>query len=134
MAQKRQGATSGSSHHFQQILTQPRWSYCRISTLPSGSAHVQPLDATTVRLALLQALTTYLGDHGAAIPIDILKIEHGPQSSDVIVRISRQDREAFAAAVSSAGNTTRVALRVKSSSDWLAGLVPTSPSSLFALE
>lgn len=135
MAQKRQRPGSGVYHHSQQTLTRPHWSYFRLSTFPSASADSQPpLDATTARWALQQALSTYLGDHGAAIPIDMLKVEHGPQCCDVIVRVPHQDRDAFAAAVSSAGLASRVAMRVKTSSDWLSGLVPTPPDGLFDFE
>lgn len=91
----------------------------------------QHLDATTVRLSLLQALTTFLGDHGASISIDVLQIEHESQSCDVIVRIPHQDRTAFAAAVSTVGGASRAPLHVKASSDWLGGLVAVPGNDLF---
>ena len=114
---------------FQQILSHPRWCYFRLTTL--SPAAPTALDINTVRLALLQALTTYLGDHGAAISTDILQIRHGPKSSDVIVRIPHQDHDAFAAALSTVGGATRAPLRVKASADWLTGLVAASPEDLF---
>ena len=125
--------TTDTHARYQQILSEPHWSYFRLSTLPSASAyaHAQPLDPTTVRLSLLQALSTYLGDHGAAISIDILQIQHGSQPSDVIVRVPHDDRDAFSAAISSAGNMSRVALRIKSSSDWLSSLISGPPEDIF---
>lgn len=131
-SQHGQSSLNPPTPHFQQVLSDPRWSYFRLSILPSAaSTHYQRLDATTVRLSLLQALSTYLGDHGASISIDILQIEHGPQSCDVIVRIPHQDRTAFAAAVSTVGGASRTPLHVKASADWLSGLAAGSVNNLF---
>lgn len=63
-------------------------------------------------------LSAHLGDHGAAIPIDILVIH---DDSDVYVRVPQQDGAAVVAAIG-AGERATVALRVKARSDWLSGL------------
>lgn len=87
-----------------------------------------PLDPTSVRLSLLQSLGTHLGDHGAAVPIDILSIDDAADGHErgAIVRVPYGDGRAFCAAVAAVGG-----LRVERSAEWLDGIVAPVPRGLF---
>ncbi|OQN98264.1 hypothetical protein B0A48_15540 [Cryoendolithus antarcticus] len=79
-------------------LRNPQWSYIHLSLVsaksPSSSLEYPPLDALTAHLHLTSALSQFLGLHGGAIPIDILKLE----GQDVWIRIPADDRVGFVAA------------------------------------
>jgi len=101
----------------------PTHTYLHLSlvrTLPATATTA--LDPTTARGHLLVALSQYLGDHGAAIPVDILHIE----KQDVYVRVPVQDGSAVVAALSGwsgVGGGAGVAWRVKARCEWLSVLV-----------
>lgn len=103
------------------------WAYIHITLLMSGSR--TDVDELTVRSCLLQALSTYLGDHGAAMAIDILSIGEdvssaGTRRPSAYVRVANEDGEAVVAGISSfAGSSSVQAMSVKRWSAWLAPLV-----------
>ncbi|KAH6850804.1 hypothetical protein B0I37DRAFT_121752 [Chaetomium sp. MPI-CAGE-AT-0009] len=80
-----------------------------------------------LRAYLTTALRQFLGDTGAAIPVDFLAV----RGADAWVRVPRQDLAAFVGAVTafsgvemSAGSEEgRMVLRVVASGDWLGSLV-----------
>ena len=89
-------------------LRSPPWSYIHLQQIHHNQASQQtPLDPLTVHLHLTQALHTFLGLHGAAIPIDILKLDSESESSSsgeeqsggLWIRVPSQDRAALLAAV-----------------------------------
>ena len=87
------------------------------------------LDEITVRSYLTSALTQFLGLSGAAISVDILKVEaaEGKKVDDggeVWVRVPREDLAPFLAAVGGwVGEGGKVGWRVKGSGNWLSELV-----------
>jgi hypothetical protein len=103
------------------------WAYIHITMLMSGSRI--DVDELTVRSCLLQALSTYLGDHGAAIAIDILSISEdvssvGTRRPSAYIRVANEDAEAVVAGISSfSGSSSVQAMSVRRSSVWLAPLV-----------
>ncbi len=111
-------------------LKTPPFSYARLSLLNPDPTHptspAPPLDALQVRSYLTAALRQFLGDTGAAIPIDILQL----QSPSVWVRVPRSDLAAFAAGVTAfaglaaPGNSPgRIVLQVRACGDWLGALL-----------
>lgn len=65
-------------------------------------------------------MTQYLGLHGAAIPIDVLKVD----DQNAYIRMSYDDGSAVVAAVSQwQSRDGKVGLRVKGRSAWLGGLL-----------
>ena len=89
-------------------LRSPPWSYIHLQQIHHNQASQQtPLDPLTVHLHLTQALHTFLGLHGAAVPIDILKLDSESESSSsgeeqsggLWIRVPSQDRAAVLAAV-----------------------------------
>lgn len=99
----------------------PTSTYLHLTLLPSFpvATGTSPLDASTARLHILAALTQYLGDHGAAIPVDILHLE----AQDVWVRVPVQDGVAVVAALSAWIAGRGVAWRIKGRGEWLGALV-----------
>jgi ribonuclease P/MRP protein subunit POP8 len=100
----------------------PAFSYACLHFLSDSTSQTDP-DAITVRSHLSSALTQFLGLSGAAIAVDILKVEGG----ECWVRVAREDLGAFVAAV---GGWTgadergeRLSWRVKTSGNWLNVLV-----------
>ncbi|KAB5563394.1 hypothetical protein GE09DRAFT_781079 [Coniochaeta sp. 2T2.1] len=111
-------------------LTSPPFAYAhlQLSTNPPPSSAPQ-LDNLQLTAYLTAALRQFLGDHGAAVSTDILKVSGG----DCWVRLPRQDLGLFAAAVTAypgttttaqglGGGTTGLLLRLVGAGDWL-GLV-----------
>lgn len=74
-------------------IRNPPWIYLHL-TLTSPSSNAPQLDAVTAHLNLTAALSQFLGLHGTAIPIDILKVE----DQDVWIRVPAQDKSALIAA------------------------------------
>ncbi|KAG7289019.1 hypothetical protein NEMBOFW57_005380 [Staphylotrichum longicolle] len=72
------------------------------SSASSSTAPTHTLDALQVRSYLTTALRQFLGDTGAAIPVDILRLE--PHAA--WVRVPRADLAAFAAGVTAFGGIT----------------------------
>ena len=84
------------------------------STRPSRS----PLEEITLLSHLNSALNQYLGLTGAAIPIDVLKI----QGSQGWIRTPRDDEAAVVAALSQWSGKGRMTVRVLGRGTWLGGL------------
>lgn len=114
-------ATSTVTHTFS-----PTWSYVHISFLMARANTT--IDAMTIRSCLLQALSAYFGDHGAAIPIDILHISEDIESSEprrpsAYIRVPIDDAHAIIAGISSfTGSASVQSMRIWSQSSWLATL------------
>ena len=138
--QKRKRKRKSSSSHdkgqvlTEQVLSPPHWTY--LSLVPLPPAQLDSLDPPTVRLALLRALSTYLGDYGAAIPVDILAIAPtGSEHVGVLVRVPYEDGTAVEAALSSAGSlSSAVSLRIKRRTNCLMSLCAEDPQELFKFE
>ncbi|KAF4544473.1 uncharacterized protein LTHEOB_6043 [Lasiodiplodia theobromae] len=106
------------------------WTYIhlRLHTTPPTTT---TLDALTARQHLSAALRSYLGAHGAATAVDILRVD--ADSGDVWIRVPREDGAGVVAAVggwvgSSAGGgggeeEVRTGWVVKGWGDWLGGVV-----------
>lgn len=74
-------------HHLlhQTTLRKPSWTYFHLQLFSPASN--EPLDVLTAKRYLNSALQRFLGLHGAAIPVDILKLD----GKDVSVRVPRED-------------------------------------------
>ncbi|KAH8652427.1 hypothetical protein BX600DRAFT_516463 [Xylariales sp. PMI_506] len=120
------GITKAHKSHELATLTikAPQFSYVKLS-LVRDSVCSEPvtIDAIQVRSYCTSALKQFLGVSGAAISLDILKIEAG----DCWLRVPRDNIGAFSAAITAWQGTyengERSALRVKGCSDWLGILV-----------
>lgn len=96
-------------------IRSPTWSYIRLQHLHSTSVKpAEALDGVTAHLHLTAALSTFLGLHGSAIPIDILKIE----DQDLWIRVPSEDRAALIAAVGGWIGGSGSGWRVKGWSCW----------------
>ncbi|KAK4645884.1 hypothetical protein QC761_205530 [Podospora bellae-mahoneyi] len=105
-------------------LPTPPFSYANLTLLtPSPSTTQQQLDPLLLKSYLTSALSQFLGQTGAAIPIDILQV--GPASS--WVRLPRPDLAAFTAAIASFSGLNngkeKLVLRVEAAGDFLGALV-----------
>jgi len=112
------------------IIKTPPFSYAHLSLLTASTSPQKPtLDEITVRSYLTSALTQFLGLSGAAISIDILKVESAAgkkldEGGEVWVRVPREDLAPFLAAVGGwVGEGGNVGWRVKGSGNWLSELV-----------
>ncbi|KAH0069982.1 hypothetical protein KCU96_g17146, partial [Aureobasidium melanogenum] len=92
-AAKRKRSEKASSNVTQFTIRNPPWSYLQLSLI-TNSPNYQ-LDALTAHLHLRAALSQFLGLHGTAIPIDILKLHN----NDVHIRVPREDASALVVAV-----------------------------------
>lgn len=72
------------------------------------------MDAVTAHLQLTAALSQFLGLHGAAIPIDVLKLE----GADLWIRVPFEDHSNVIAAVGGWISGKGEAWRVKGTSSW----------------
>ncbi|KAF2840370.1 hypothetical protein M501DRAFT_991378 [Patellaria atrata CBS 101060] len=110
----------------------PTYTYLHLTFLSSrqpNSSNIQsvslpPLDAITAITHLTSALRAYLGLHGTAIPIDILKIEN----RDAWVRCPASDGAGVVAALASwvgrgSGEEGDVSWRVRGRSGWIGKLL-----------
>ena len=110
------------------VIKTPPFSYAYLSLMTSSPPQTT-LDEITVRSYLTSALTQFLGLSGAAISVDILKVEaaEGKKVDDggeVWVRVPREDLAPFLAAVGGwVGEGGKVGWRVKGSGNWLSALV-----------
>lgn len=124
LKRKRKPKTSDTKSSFASV--EPTWTYLHIGLVTQGSGVV--IDDLTLRSCLLQAFSSYLGDHGAAIPVDILHISEdissaGTRRPSAFIRVPNEDAQAVIAGVSSfTGSGNVLAMRVKSHSSWLATL------------
>ncbi|KAK0253592.1 hypothetical protein B0A54_16978 [Friedmanniomyces endolithicus] len=104
----------------QSTLRNPPWSYIHLQHLTAHSPATTTtalLDAVTAHLQITAALTQFLGLHGAAIPIDILKTE----GAEVWIRVPAEDHSAVLAAVGGWVSGKGEGWRVKGFSSWDAG-------------
>ncbi|KAK4962422.1 hypothetical protein LTR10_000048 [Elasticomyces elasticus] len=98
----------------QLTISDPPWSYLHLQHLISTGPATTNLDAVTAHLQITAALTQFLGLHGAAIPIDILKTE----CAEVWIRIPAQDHSTLLVAVGGWVSGKGEGWRVKGSSSW----------------
>ncbi|CAK7264064.1 hypothetical protein SEPCBS57363_000881 [Sporothrix epigloea] len=120
-------------------ISQPPFAYAqieviRISVLLGAGAGTdqEGLDALQARSYCDAALKQFLGATGAAMPLDLLRLD----GSQFWVRLPREDLSLFAAALASwntvSRNGTAMALRLKASGNWLGSLIgQTEQSSLW---
>ncbi|CAK7217912.1 hypothetical protein SBRCBS47491_003325 [Sporothrix bragantina] len=124
---------------YSSTIGRPLFAYAQIevvrSSAPLGGSTgsgQEALDALQVRSYCDAALKQFLGATGAAMPLDLLKLD----GSEFWVRLPREDLGLLAAAlaawnpVSRSGTST--ALRLKGSGNWLGSLIGrTEQSSLW---
>lgn len=115
-ATKRKRSEKASSAVTQFTIRNPPWSYLQLSLI-TNSPNYQ-LDALTAHLHLRAALSQFLGLHGTAIPIDILKLS----ANDVYIRVPRDDSSAVVIAVGGWVGKNGEGWRVNNSGSWCAGL------------
>ncbi|KAI5197686.1 hypothetical protein AUEXF2481DRAFT_7471 [Aureobasidium subglaciale EXF-2481] len=120
---KRSGTSQPPVTQF--TIRNPPWSYLHLSIMTSAPNY--QLDALTAHLHLRAALSQFLGLHGTAIPVDILKLE----GSDVHVRVPREDASAVVIAVGGWVGKGGEGWRVKSQGSWGVGLSSSAEVDLF---
>ncbi|CAK7567413.1 MAG: hypothetical protein SEPTF4163_005377 [Sporothrix epigloea] len=120
-------------------ISRPPFAYAQVEVirnavpLEAGAGTDQErLDALQARSYCDAALKQFLGATGAAMPLDLLKLD----GSQFWVRLPREDLSLFAAALTSwnsaSRNGTAVAMRLKASGNWLGSLIgQTEQSSLW---
>lgn len=124
LKRKRKPKTMDTRSVFASV--EPIWTYLHLILITSQANTT--IDALTLRSCLLQAFSSYLGDHGAAIPVDILHISDdiptaGTRRPSAYIRVPIEDAEAaIAGATSFTGSGSVLAIRVKSHNSWLAPL------------
>ncbi|KAI9890518.1 MAG: hypothetical protein M1814_003857 [Vezdaea aestivalis] len=115
-----------SKTKFTTIRESP-WSYIHL-TLRSETPSGDEIDILTAKRYIDAALVQFLGDTGAAIPFDILKL----QGQAVWIRVPRQDERAVVAAVGGwVSREGREAWRVEAVGRWLGTLLAGSGNELF---
>lgn len=124
-AVKRKRSEKAASNVTQFTIRNPPWSYLQLSLI-TNSPNYQ-LDALTAHLHLRAALSQFLGLHGTAIPIDILKLH----DNDVYIRVPREDASALVVAVGGWVGKAGEGWRVKHSSSWGVGLHSSAGTDLF---
>lgn len=128
---KKRQKPNGSTRYHTATLRSPRWTYFHLQLFTSSTSTSKPtadepaLDAITVRRYLTAALSRFLGQMGAATPVDILKIDQ----QHVWVRVPSDDATAVHEAVSSwvsnqggMGDGTGLRWIIKERDDWLVRL------------
>ncbi|KAI4853076.1 hypothetical protein E4T44_01065 [Aureobasidium sp. EXF-8845] len=113
---KRKHSEKTSSTVTQFTIRNPPWSYLQLSLITNSPNH--QLDALTAHLHLRAALSQFLGLHGTAIPIDILKLHN----NNVHIRVPSEDASAVVIAVGGWVGKAGEGWRVKNSASWGAGL------------
>ncbi|KAK5107660.1 hypothetical protein LTR62_000941 [Meristemomyces frigidus] len=105
----------------QTTLRNPPWSYIhlqqQIPNIANNPTTNQNIDALTAHLHLTAALTQFLGLHGAAVPIDILRTE----GAQIWIRVPAADQTAVVVAVGGWVSSKGEGWRVLESSSWDAG-------------
>ncbi|EKJ72261.1 hypothetical protein NXS19_012552 [Fusarium pseudograminearum] len=106
-------------------IKEPPFSYAHlelVTDVPSSSSSVT-LDDLSLKSYCTTALRQFLGTTGAAVSIDILKVEN----NHAWVRIPRPDLGSFAAAITAwrgtSDNGEQVSLQLRQCSDWLGAMV-----------
>lgn len=111
---KRKHASKAVTLH-QSTLRNLAWSYLHLQHLtPNTPSSATSLDAVTAHLHLQAASTQFLGLHGSAIPIDILKLE----GQDIWIRVPAEDKGAATAAIGGWVSGKGEGWRVKGCSSW----------------
>ncbi|KAI9661438.1 MAG: hypothetical protein M1829_006269 [Trizodia sp. TS-e1964] len=122
---KRKASTSSSEpSELTVVVRRPPFSYVHLQLRYSENIPRPPLDILTARAYLTSALTQFLGLAGAAISVDILKVE----AQEVWIRVPAEDLSAVVAAVGGwAGREEdgdcEVGWQVRAYGDWLGALV-----------
>lgn len=125
---KRKSTTTKKQTTLSQFtIRNPTWSYIHLCLIPTTSTASSDLDALTARLHLQAALSSFLGLHGTAIPIDFLKIEN----RNVWFRVPREDASAVVAAVGGWVGNNGEGWRVMGWGCWGPGVVGGSGMDLF---
>ncbi len=116
--------------HREFTIKAPEFAYAQLELHGDTTA---ALDELFVRSYCTSALRQYLGLTGAAIPLDILKV----QGAQCWLRLPRDDVKPFAAALAASrgtvgddgdgDDTSPRLLRVKQCSDWLGTMVGGDP-------
>lgn len=113
---------SKSRELYSSTLSRPPFAYAQIEVVQNQSSP-GVLDALQVRSYCDAALKQFLGATGAAMPLDLLKLD----GSEFWVRLPREDMGLFAAALAAWSSVSRggtaTALRLKASGNWLGSLV-----------
>ncbi|RGP65123.1 hypothetical protein FSPOR_7513 [Fusarium sporotrichioides] len=106
-------------------IKEPPFSYAHLELVtdaPSSSSSVT-LDDLSLKSYCTAALRQFLGTTGAAISIDILKVEN----NHAWVRVPRPDLGSFAAAITAwrgtSDNGEQISLQLRQCSDWLGAMV-----------
>ena len=103
-ATRKRRKASKPSTLSQFTIHNPSWAYIHLtlvtsSNLPGANTSMQApsahLDGITAHLHLQAALQQFLGLHGTAIPIDVMRLD----KQDVWIRVPRDDGSAVVAAV-----------------------------------
>jgi ribonuclease P/MRP protein subunit POP8 len=99
-------------------IRNPRWCYIHLQHLTTSTSNAPAdLDAVTAHLHLTAALSQFLGIHGSAVPIDIMKLS----GQDVWTRVPAEDRNVLVAAAGGWVSRNGEGWRVKGWSSWNAG-------------
>ena len=111
---KKKRKRRAKNHTISQFtIRDPPWAYLHLQHLASPGTSTNP-DAVTAHLHITAALSQFLGLHGAAIPIDIFKLEN----TDVWIRVPAEDKSAVIAAVGGWVSGKGEGWRVKGVSSW----------------
>jgi ribonuclease P/MRP protein subunit POP8 len=117
--------TTNRGHILSSLTLTPPHTYIHLSLLStSPQKSTQPLlSELTAKTYLTRALHQFLGLHGTAISIDILKVS----GQDVWIRVPREDRAPVLAALGgwngNGDGEDRVGWVVKAAANWLGSLV-----------
>lgn len=100
----------------------PSFSFAHLEAVSDGSNPIE-LDDLQVKSFCTAALRQFLGITGAAISVDIMKVE----KNECWVRVPRSDLGPFTAAVTAWRGTvdsgSQTILRIKQCSDWLGTII-----------
>lgn len=103
-------------------IKSPPFSYAHLEVRRDEPGH-SPTDTLQFKSYLTAALTQFLGSTGAAISVDILKVDN----DECWVRVPRPDLGAFAAAITAwpgvKDQGVHNMLRLRQASDWLGSMV-----------
>jgi ribonuclease P/MRP protein subunit POP8 len=111
---KRKAAATKTHILSQFTIRNPPWSYLHLQHINTDGKSTPDLDTVTAHLHLKASLTQFLGLHGSAVPIDVLKVE----DSDVWIRVPNPDMSAVVAAVGGWVSSNGEGWRIKGSSSW----------------
>ncbi|CAK7212350.1 hypothetical protein SEUCBS140593_001474 [Sporothrix eucalyptigena] len=122
-AKSKTSKESRSRELYSSTISRPPFAYARIEVVHGIGSSSEALDALQARSYCDTALKQFVGATGAAMPLDLLKLD----GSEFWVRLPREDLGLFAAALAawspgSRGGTS-TALRLKASGNWLGSLI-----------